>query len=308
MKRRMLSTVIATAALIVMACSATADQEQAPDFGSYWHDGKAELDGYKLTISRYGQTRHGHAVAVYVTEPMSEAKRVKVNDYTKNPEGNFDALKLNLIRDFQTGIYDYNTMVSTWVRTSNLAPVKLSFHSTEWCGHVYLDLIVDPGRIAGNYYSYFEGETGPIELRGPEDGVMEDNLFIRLRGLQGDYLAPGESERVEYLPGALYTRFNHTDLAWTKATITRAKDTESVTVPAGTYDAMVYTVAVDGGRTGTFFVDSHYPHRIVKWSLDPDISVELTGSARLEYWKLHDEGDESYLTQIGLGDLIHGSK
>src|SRR6266545_4351728 len=80
-----------------------------PDFDSYWHDGKAELDGYKFTISRYGQSRKGQGVLVYVTEPFSESKRVKVDDPTKNPADTFDAFKLNAVRDFQTGIYDYNT-------------------------------------------------------------------------------------------------------------------------------------------------------------------------------------------------------
>jgi hypothetical protein len=82
------------------------------DFDSHWHDGRAELNGYRLKVSRYGQERNGRAVLIYVTEPFSESKRVKVEDWKKNPEDTFDALKLNMIRDFQTGIYDYNTMVT----------------------------------------------------------------------------------------------------------------------------------------------------------------------------------------------------
>src|ERR1043166_6066798 len=81
-----------------------------PEFDSYWHDGKAELDGYKFTISRYGQERKGQGVLVYVTEPFSESKRVKVDDPSKNAADAFEAFKLNAVRDFQTGIYDYNTM------------------------------------------------------------------------------------------------------------------------------------------------------------------------------------------------------
>jgi len=30
-----------------------------PPFGSYWHDGKAELDGYRYAVTRYGQLRRG---------------------------------------------------------------------------------------------------------------------------------------------------------------------------------------------------------------------------------------------------------
>jgi len=41
------------------------------DFGAHWHDGKAELDGYRLELTRYGEHRTGQAVAIYVTEPFS---------------------------------------------------------------------------------------------------------------------------------------------------------------------------------------------------------------------------------------------
>ena len=30
------------------------------DFSAHWHDGQAELDGYKWSVTRYGETRQGH--------------------------------------------------------------------------------------------------------------------------------------------------------------------------------------------------------------------------------------------------------
>jgi hypothetical protein len=299
MRRHISLPVIAALALVVLACSATAEREEN-DFGAHWHDGKAELDGYKLNISRYGQERDGYAVMIFVTEPFSESERVKVNDYRKTPS--FDALKLNLVRHFQTGVYDYDTMVSIFVRSADFSPVKLTFSSAEWCGHVYLDLIVDPGHIQGHYSSYFEGESGPVDLKGPKDGVLEDELFILLRGLRADYLQPGQSVGVDYLPGALYTRFAHQPLEWTTARISRARDTEPVEVAAGSFECMVYTVEIGDGRDGTFWIESEYPHRIVKWSLPPDVSGELTGSARMPYWDYNREGDESHLRELGLSE------
>jgi hypothetical protein len=294
--------VVALTAAVALACSATAEKER--DFGAWWHDGKAELDGYTLEISRYGRTRTGHAVMVYVTEPFSESKRVKVDDAGKNPSDTFDVLKLNLVRDFQTGIYDYNTMVSTFVRTRDFTPVKVSFSSAEWCGHVYSELLFDRDAIRGNYSSYFEGESGAFELKQPREGITEDNLFILLRSLRADFLEPGQSRTVDYLPGVFYSRLSHRPLAWTTATIARAKESTKVKVPAGSFETSMYSVTTDDGRTGTFHIEAEYPHRIVKWSLDPDVSGELTGSARLKYWELNGEGDEKYLKEIGLGDLV----
>lgn len=302
MRRHIALALAALAAALSLACSATADKEQ--DFGAWWHDGKAELDGYKLQISRYGQTRTGHAVMVFVTEPFSASKRVKVDDPAKNPSDVVDVLKLNLVRDFQTGIYDYNTMVSTFSRTSDFSPVKVSFSSAEWCGHVYSELYFDPDAIRGQYLSYFEGETGPVQLTRPRDGISEDNLFILLRGLRTDFLEPGKSRSVDYLPGVLYSRLSHHPLAWTKATIARAKKSKKIKVPAGSFETSEYTVTSEDGRSGTFYIEEDYPHRIVKWSLDPDVSGELAGSARLKYWELHNEGDEKHLKEIGLANTV----
>jgi len=284
-------------ALVVLVLALPAAAE---DFSKHWHDGKAELSGYALEVTRYGQPRQGTAVMIYVTEPMSETMRVKVDDHKKNPADLVDVMKLNLVRDFQTGIYDYNTMVSVFSRTSDFAPLKVSFSSAEWCGHVYSEMRFDPGRVSGVYRSYFEGESGEIALDAPKGGVNEDNLFILLRGLRGDFLAPGESRTVPFLPGAFYTRLSHQPLRWTEATIKREVQPQSVTVPAGSFRTMLYDVRSGDGRAGQFWVEEAWPHRIVKWSLPPDLSGELLGTKRLEYWTLNHEGEERYLAEIGL--------
>lgn len=63
-----------------------------------------------------------------------------MDDPARNPDDAYDVLKLNLVRDFQTGVYDYNTMVSLFVRSESFEPVKVAFASTEWCG----------GKLAGS--------------------------------------------------------------------------------------------------------------------------------------------------------------
>jgi hypothetical protein len=270
-------------------------------FESHWRDGKAEIDGYRLVVSRYGQDRDGAAVMVFVTEPFSESKRVKEDRPPANPRDTIDVLKLNLVRDFQTGIYDYNTMVSLFVRSSNFEPLKISFSSAEWCGQVYAELVFRGKQIRGMYASYFEDESGPIAISRPKGGLTEDELFVALRGLRGDFLPPGEQRRVPYLPGVFFTRLFHQPLAWTEAVVKRDAKPQTVTVSAGTFETMLYDLRIGDGRVGAFYIEAAYPHRIVKWSLPPDVSGELTGSTRLAYWKLNRAGDESYLNEIGLG-------
>ena len=84
-------------------------------------------------------------------------------------------------------------------------------------------------------------------------------------------------------------RLAHKRLVWTDAEISRAENTYTVKTPE---------------RTGKFVIEPEYPHRITHWEMLPDISADLTGSARLEYWKLHNNGDESYLKQLGLKPTV----
>ena len=286
----------------------------APTFESHWQDGRAELDGYRYTVTRYGQPRRGTAVTVFVTEPFSEAKRVKVDDPAANPKDTFEALKLNFVRDFQTGIYDYNTLVSLFVRSRDFSPVKISFSSQEWCGHVYEEMLFGPREIADRYTSYFEDETGDRRLNTMKGGLTEEDLFVRLRDLREGWLSPGERRSVPFLASTFHRRLRHQPLRWTTASIERERETAAITVPAGKFAATVYRVDTEDGRAGRFWIERDYPHRILRWEWkatgtpagrgwSPSEGLdagELTGSARLPYWQLHNPGDEKYLKLLGL--------
>jgi hypothetical protein len=288
---------------LVLAGLAAAPATAQTDFGTHWHDGRAELDGYALTVERYGQQRSGRAVLIYVTEPFSVSKKVKVDDPSRNPSDTVDVLKLNLVRDFQTGIYDYDTMTSIFSRSDDFAPLKISFTSGEWCGHVYEDLRFDGRRVEARVFSYFEDESIQADLKCPADAVAADNLFIRLRGLRGAYLEPGERIEIPLLPGAFHRRLAHRPLEWTTAVIERAPDPETVEVPAGTFSTAVYVVKTGDGREGRFWVEQPHPHRIVRWEWGPGGAAELgvlTGTLREKYWQLNANGDERYLQQLGL--------
>ncbi len=282
----------------------------AQDFSTHWHDGRAELDGYRWEVTRYAQQRTGQVVMIFVTEPFSDEKLVKVDDPSRNPRDTFDALKLNLVRDFPTGVYDYNTMTSVFVRSDDFSPAKISFTSGEWCGHVYEELLFDRSQVRERLFSYFEDESVTQTLDREAGGIAEDNLFILLRGLRGAFLEPGEKKTVPFLPSAFQRRLRHRPLEWSSAAIERLEAPETIEVPAGSFETMVYVVRTTDGREGRFFIEAAYPHRIVRWSWQADrptlVALEasewgaLTGTIRVKYWNLHDNGDESYLEQLGL--------
>jgi hypothetical protein len=113
---------------------------------------------------------------------------------------------------------------------------------------------------------------------------------------------------VPFLTGSFWGRLAHRHPTWTRATIERPAGTELLEVPAGTFDTFRYRVAIDGGRTGQFWIESDYPHRIIRWEWRAgsddaariEETGELTGSRRLRYWQLNGPGDERLLPELGL--------
>jgi hypothetical protein len=296
-----------TLLLYAAMCVCVSATARADEFWKFWGDGKAELDGYALVQPRYGQLRDGTAVAIFVTEDFSESARVKA-DPGKHPATDVvPVMKLNLVRDFQTGIYDYNTMTSTFVRTEfgggDFWPLmKDSFSSQEWCGQVYMQWLPRGGKLVGTAHSYFDGEADASpELDVPAGGVVEDALPVLVRGLRGDWLPPGGSKKVPFLRSLLRTRLLHVPARWGEATVSRAAASSDVKSALGTLRAFVYTVAESGGDTVTYTVEEAYPHRLLAWKSSSGESARILGSARLPYWKMHDNGGEKALKLLGLG-------
>ena len=315
--------------------SVTAQPESAPEvaapswtppaydqaFGARWFDGTAELAGYRLTYPRYGELREGTAVSIVVTERLDPATLVKAE---RDPGRGVPTIKLNLIEDFQTGVYDYNLMTSAFVTTAASStlgaaglPAKVAFSSQEWCGLSFSMARFEPSRVALATHSYFEGEADSERgLARPADGIAEDQLLLWARGLAGPVLEPGESRDVPLFRSMAIARLRHVPMDWDDATLSRAEGTESIEVPAGAFDAERMSVRVQSesaprtygtGQVGslprewTFWVEAGGDRRVLRYSRDDGLDAQLLASDRLKYWELNREGNESYLDRLGLG-------
>ncbi len=276
-------------------------------FWKHWGDGDAELAGYDFSISRYREQRRGVAVAIFVTETFSAAKKVKVDNADPSNPDQFPVLKLNLVEDFQTGVYDYNTMTSVFVALKPVdgiadgTPSKAVYSSQEWCGQVFHQLAFGPAVIRETFHSYFEREgdhDGTLPARA--EGVIEDSLPFWARRLARPALNPGESRTVPLLRSLQHARLGHKRLAWTEATLRRETASRETAVPAGRFETEVWTAAIKDGPTRTFFVEKASPHRIVKWESSDGEKAELTGVKRLKYWELNSEKGEAALKNLGL--------
>lgn len=278
-------------------------------FWDHWGDGRAELDTYDLVFPRYGHDRAGVAVLVFVTETFSHEARVKADPDRHSARDEFPVMKLNLVQDFSTGIYDYQLMTSAFYALApqdgrpSGSPAKIVFSAQEWCGQVFQELLPDAGRIRFASHSYFDGEGDRSgELPYPRDAVLEDGLFHWARGLAFPRLAPGESLTVPLLRSAELVRLGHVPLRWETARLSRSRESSPLDVPAGVFAADTLTVAIDGerARTWTFRVEAEAPRRILRWESTDGRRAELIRSDRLAYWKMNEPGFEEQLGRLGL--------
>ena len=266
-------------------------------FWKTWGDGQAELAGYDLTYPRYGQLRKGVAVTIFVSETFSNQLRVKADDGKHPPSDQYPVMKLNLIQDFQTGIYDYNNMTSTFAALAPVnsrpagSPTKISFSEQEWCGHVYHQLLFDASAVRSQSHSYFDNEADQDQqLSYPANGVTEDQLPLWARGMAAPALAPGEKREVMLLPSLQAARHAHQPLAWKRATLSRT---------SGGGATEIYSARIEGFER-KFTVEKAAPHRILRWETSAGEHAELLKSTRLKYWQMNKEGGEAALAQLGL--------
>ena len=261
-------------------------------FGDYWYRGEAELTSYDLQQARYGEIHDGHAVLIYVTEPFSKRKQVKVNDAAGAGDDAVNVLKLNHTKKFNTGLYPYSIMTSVFTpveRREMPHTLKVSTSVQEWCGHVFSQL----NRRADGYrvrqFSYFETE-GDTTLTLP-DVMLEDEVWTALR-LNPDDLPTGS---VQMVPGTQYLRLGHA--AWTPRSAT-------ATLEPTSDGLMTYTLTYpDLNRTLSIRFRADFPYEIEGWEetyrsgFGPDAQVLTTTATRrartvTPYWQQNDAASE----------------
>jgi hypothetical protein len=305
---RVLARAALLAALIVAGFADPSPAQRFTDrFWTHWGDGRAEIATYDLTYPRYGDLRRGTAVTIFVTETFSEQDRVKADPGKHAQDDEFPVMKLNVVQDFATGIYDYQLMTSTFTGLAahggrpEGAVAKVTFSSQEWCGHVWHELLPRAGSIEHASYSYFDGE-GDREgtLPWPEDGLLEDAVLLWARGFAAPFLAPGETRGVPVLRSTEIARLQHAPLTWEDATLARAASPSLVDVPAGSFEVEAWSVELDGGRSWDVFVETLEPRRIIRWTRSDGVLAELVASRRAQYWRMNEPGFVDSLRTIGL--------
>ncbi len=232
----------------LLAINTTEIKEKAPTpltetFKAYWYAGQAELTSYKLEQARYGEIREGHAMLIYVTENFLPQLQVKA-DYPNAK--NIPVLKLNSTKKFNTGIYPYSIMQSTFYPVANTQhALKVSSSMQEWCGHVYAQLN-NKTQFEITSHSYFEGEAD--KAYQINKATLENELWVQLR-IDPKSLPVGA---ISCIPAFEYTRLKHKPIKAYNANASRNKNTYSLTYP-------------ELNRTLSITFNPDFPYDILGW-------------------------------------------
>ena len=281
-----------------------ADAFPGEGFWRVWGDGQAELAAYDLVIPRYGEPRRGTAVSIMVSEPFSSSLRVKA-DPGKHPAADeFPVMKLNLIKDFQTGVYDYHDMLSSFLalKAVNGRPpgtlTKAVYSRQEWCGATFNLALFDQLKIRATLHSYFDGEGDQQKVvRNDLHGVPDDQLIFWARGMAELWTKPGDIVALPYLTS---TEHSKETLIWRQAQFKRSKVLRRIQVGQEQIEAEVFTVNIVDGPKKEFVIERSGARRLLRWEFSSGEKGTLIKSARMKYWDLKGKGGEAALQQLGL--------
>ena len=269
-------------ALFLGATTSCSAQTAAPNLTApteeqiqaYWFDG-AEISHFELQQERYGEAHPGYAVFVYVTEPFRTTTQVKAD----TPEPNATpVLKLNAMREFNTGIYEYNTMTSVFapvdIETYPRA-LKLTTSVQDWCGQAFSQFNLREGHYAFELRSYFESE-GDVNTTIEEKNIwLENDIWTRIR-LDPTGLPIGEFAAV---PDSLYQRFSHKSPAAERAMGSLKR----------TREGQEYVIEYPNiGRTLVVRFGAEFPYKIQGWT------ESNSGGAVVTTAKLKEQIERSY--------------
>ena len=266
------------------------------EWNAFWYNGKAEVTSYTLEQSRYGELHSGTAVNIFVTEDLSISKQVKLDDPGSAGKDKLPVLKLNQSIKFNTGMYPYSIMLSSYqpVDVFNYPyPLKTTGSVQDWCGMTYYQLNTRDDKYAVESRSYFETEG---DRQFTFNKVVQEDGLLNMVRISPKYLPVGD---FQLLPGAMYLRLSHTPVELVSAT----------GVVSSENDLQVYTIEMPSlNRKLVIRFESVFPYRIMGWedSYPGFDGRVLTSKATrnkeliIDYWRTHTNADRILREQLGL--------
>jgi hypothetical protein len=239
---------------------------------------------------------------VFVTEPFSKSLHVKSDHPEGNPSDIVEVMKMNFTRKFNTGVYPYSILTSTFTPVNGTHSLKNSMSSQEWCGHVFCQMDhTDQGyQFVG--HSYFEGEGEMDELipwqSSEDEYLLEDEMWSLIR-MNPDILPDG---KVMMIPPLSFLRLMHLEVRPYEAECSgylRKNDPQLFTV---TYPELNRTLSIEHEEGPPYQIltwSETYPDG---WSADAPMLTttgKLRKTIRTDYWNQHAVSDSVARKELG---------
>ncbi|MEO7393365.1 MAG: hypothetical protein ABIU11_00405 [Chitinophagaceae bacterium] len=291
--------------VIIFLCCSCKQKTEPPSeqFKSEWYAGKAELSSYTLQQARYGEMRKGEAMLIFVTEDFSKEKLVKLDEPGKTGD-KVRVMKMNMTKNFITGIYPYSMMLSVFTplsKNGNEKTLKADCSSQEWCGQTYSQLQLKGKKYNWQLHSYFEKEGEQVKKLNAV--LLEDELWNRIR-INPSTLPQGKFSLV---PGLLWQRLSHIEIAEEEAFLSLSK---ADTFFIKNSNVLLYNIFYPTAqRTLQIYFQSDFPFNILGWQEKyPDgfgadkkmltTRAILKKTIWLDYWKHNTIADSTYLNTL----------
>lgn len=282
-----------TFALLTIGCDEAGSQspELAPNFNGYWFGGKAEVTSYELSQARYGEMRQGKAVMIFVSEPFSLEKHVKLDAPEQAGKDKADVLKFNFTKSFNTGIYPYNIMTSAFTPIDfkkHGRSLKVTNSVTEWCGQAFSQLDFRAGILDLKQYSYFESEGD--QRTQSQNAWLEDEIWNLIR-INPELLPTGETE---IIPSLSWCRLLHQEVKPRKALVSK-QNLGTTTKLIIEYPGMARSLRIVYNSVFPFEIDSWEEEYLDGWGKNAKpLITKGTKIQRMniDYWNLNDNASE----------------
>lgn len=225
-----------------------------PEFEAYWNSGKAEIARYELQQARYGKIHRGEMVLISVTEPFRTDEQVKA----ETPEGMQNAinvLKVQQMRRFATGIYDYALTTTSFAPLSGYGVLKITGSAVDWCGQAWLQLNRKGTSFRVESRSYFEN-PGDSDYTIPT-ALHEDEIWQIIR-ISPEKLPTGS---VMIVPSLTSARLRHRKLA---AESVQAELQNFARLKQKEY-SLLYAPGTPDERKVVFIFEREFPHKILEY-------------------------------------------
>ncbi len=259
----------------------------------YWHQGKAEISVFDVEQRRYGQMRRAQQVNIFVTEDFSAQKQVKLDNPEAAGADRTPVLKLNALRRFPTGIYDYSVIISVFspMNTPESRALKATWSVQDWCGQVFAQANRQPDQTYQfRQFSYFEREGDTDQALRPD--LLEDELWTALR------LHPERFEdmdKIQMLPSVLFFRFQHLPLQAYEAAL-HIEKSEKESILRVQYRSLLRQLSIR--------FETAWPHRILGWEETDNGQITTRATLRRirmsDYWNQNDNASETLRDSLQL--------